>query len=385
MTFFSTDILQPLVEESGEQTSLPATTPTPIAQDPNAGPMDFRQHIIQINTPIKTALAQLDKLAADAILFVVNEDEELVGSLTDGDVRRGFLKGLSLDDMIDKFLQTNPKSLQKGAYTIEQVINFRENDYKIVPVICREGKIVNVLNFRFLKSYLPVDAIIMAGGRGQRLSPLTDTTPKPLLKVGGESIIEHNINRLAAFGIDEFRISVGYKGEQIEAEIGNGFNRNINIQYIHEKEPLGTIGAVSIITDFQHEYLLVTNSDVLTNINYEHFFLHFLSQNADLAVVTIPYKVTIPYAVLEIENNDITSFKEKPSFTYYTNGGIYLMKRAVLEHLPQNTYFDATDLAEKLIALGKKVVSYPLAGYWLDIGRPEDYEKAQQDIHQIKF
>jgi dTDP-glucose pyrophosphorylase len=347
--------------------------------------ISYRKHLIQSNSPIKAALAQLDELAADAILFVVDGNEKLLGSVTDGDVRRGFLKELTLDDVVDKFLQPNPKFLQRGAYTIEEVISYRNKNFKVIPVLCKEGKIVNIINFRFLKSYLPVDAILMAGGRGERLRPLTDNTPKPLLIIGDKPIIEHNIDRLISFGVDDLWISVRYLGEQLETYFENGNSKNVNIKYVWENEPLGTLGAVSKVHDFQHEYILVSNSDILTNLDYEDFFLDFQKNDAALSVVTIPYTVNIPYAVLETQNNNIKSFKEKPTYTYYSNGGIYLLKRDVLQYIPDNTFYNTTDLMELLISKGMKVTSYPLRGYWLDIGQHEDFRKAQEDIHHIKF
>jgi NDP-sugar pyrophosphorylase family protein len=178
---------------------------------------------------------------------------------------------------------------------------------------------------------------------------------------------------------------VKYLGEQIEAHFGNGSQRNIIIDYVWEDEPLGTIGAVSKITNFAHDYVLVMNSDLLTNLDYEHFYIDFIKQDADFAVVTIPYKVSVPYAVLETSNGEIRSFKEKPTYTYYSNGGIYLMKKEVLDYLPKENHFNATDLMEKLINENRKVVSYPLLGYWLDIGKHEDFAKAQIDINNIKF
>jgi NDP-sugar pyrophosphorylase family protein len=197
--------------------------------------------------------------------------------------------------------------------------------------------------------------------------------------------MEHNLDRLALFGIDDFWVTVKYLGEQIEAYFGSGKQKNINIEYIWENEPMGTIGSVAQISNFKHDYVLVTNSDLLTNIDYEQFFLEFIKQGADLAVLTIPYKVAIPYAVLETEDGEVKSFKEKPTYTYYSNGGIYLMKREMLRYIPQNTFFNATDLMEKLISKNKKIVSFPFAGYWLDIGKHEDFEKAQSEINIIKF
>ena len=236
-----------------------------------------------------------------------------------------------------------------------------------------------------MRSYLPIDAIIMAGGKGTRLMPLTKEVPKPLLKVGNLPIMEHNLNRLALYGIDDFWISVNYLGEQIEAYFSNGHAKNLSINYLWETKPLGTIGAAAQIDSFNHEYVLLTNSDILTNLDYEHFFLDFIRQKADMSVVTIPYKVDIPYAVLETSNGHILNLKEKPTYTYYSNGGIYLLKRSVFDYIPKNTFFNATDLMEKLIGENGKVISYPMSGYWLDIGKHEDFEKAQRDITQIKF
>lgn len=346
---------------------------------------NYRDHLILSGASIKSALIQLDLLARDAIMFVVNEQDQLVGSLTDGDVRRGLIKGLSIEQSVDEIIQPNPKFLRKGEADIERVIAYREGSFRILPILDNDDKIVNVINFRETKSYLPVDAVIMAGGRGQRLKPLTDTTPKPLLKVGDKPIMEHNLDRLALYGIDDFWVSVKYLGEQIENHFGDGGDRNVNIQYVWEDVPLGTIGAVSKINNFLHDYVLITNSDVLTNLDYEHFFLDFLKQDADFSVVTIPYHVDIPYAVLETNNGVIHNFKEKPTYTYYSNGGIYLMKKEILKHIPSNSFFNTTDLMELIIKEKYKVVSYPLVGYWLDVGKHEDFKKAQDDIKHIKL
>lgn len=345
----------------------------------------FRQHLIRYGTPIKEAMARLDQLAADALLFVVDQNDQLVGSLTDGDVRRGFLNGRLLESNVEDFIQNNPKFIYKENYSLEQIIDFRSKNFKIIPVVDKNRRVVNVINFRHVKSYLPVDAIIMAGGRGERLRPLTDQTPKPLLKVGDKPIIEHNLSRLIKYGIDDFWISLKYLGQQIEKHLGSGSPMNASIQYLWEDHPLGTIGAASNIDNLKHEYALVTNSDILTNLDYEDFFLNFLHMGADLAVVTIPYQVSIPYAVLETNNGHIISFKEKPTYTYYSNGGIYLMKRSVIERIPKGKFYNATDLMEELVKEKAKVVSYPLRGYWLDIGSPQDYQRAQEDIKHIIF
>ncbi len=345
----------------------------------------IREHLIPAHSNLKEALEQLNELGKDAILFAVNDAQQLVGALTDGDVRRALLKGITINDPISTVYQPQPKYIRKGENDLKKIIAFREGHFQILPVLDKEDKVVNVINLSEMRSYLPIDAIIMAGGRGQRLKPLTDTTPKPLLKVGDKPIMEHNLDRLALYGIDDFWISVNYLGEQIQDYFGTGSSKNIHIEYLWENQPLGTIGAVAQIENLTHDYVLITNSDLLTNLDYEHFYLDFINQEADFSVVTIPYQVRIPYAVLESEANKIVSFKEKPTYTYYSNGGIYLMKKAMLSQIPRETFFNATDLMEKLIEMGKKVISYPLAGYWLDVGNPEDFSKAQHDITQIKF
>jgi dTDP-glucose pyrophosphorylase len=344
----------------------------------------YNDHLILKGSTIKKALELLNELAPDSILFVVDNEDKLIGSLTDGDVRRGLLKNFTLGSIIDEIIQPNPRFIKKGENNIEKIISYRENMFRILPVVDDKMRVVNVINFRTIKSYLPIDAVIMAGGRGERLKPLTNFTPKPLLKIGDKPIMEHNIDRLASYGIDDFWVTVKYLGEQIINYFGDGKDKNIKIEYIREATPLGTIGAVSNIKNFEHDYILVTNSDLLTTIDFENFFLDFVKNQADLSVLTIPYHVSIPYAVLETKNGEIISLKEKPTYNYFSNGGVYLMKKDMLKYIPENTLFNSTDLIETLISKAYKVISYPFSGYWLDVGKHEDFEKAQVDINNLK-
>lgn len=347
--------------------------------------MNYRKHLIISTTSIKEVLKKFDILAKDAILFVVDNNDKLLGSVTDGDVRRGLIKGVTIDDAVVRIIQLKPRVIREESTDIQEIIKLRSQNFMILPVLDSHDKVIDIVNFGNLRSYLPIDAIIMAGGRGQRLSPLTDTIPKPLLKVGKKSIIEHNIDRLALYGIDDIWLTVKYLGNQIVDYFGDGKDKNLSIHYVWEDEPLGTIGSASKIDNFKHEHILVSNSDILTNLDYEAFYLDFLEKDADFAVVSIPYNVNIPYAVLEASNGLVLNFKEKPTYTYYSNGGIYLMKRDMLEYIPKGQYFNTTDLMEKLIQENKKVVSYQLVGYWLDIGKHEDFVKAQKDFNKIKF
>lgn len=346
---------------------------------------NYKEHLIIRGSSLKQALSQLNELAKDAILFVVDEEEKLLGSLTDGDVRRGLLKGHSSEDLVDAFIQKDPKYVSKSNYSLQEIIALRENNFKVIPVVNASMQIVNVINFRFQKSYLPMDALVMAGGRGSRLRPMTDKVPKPLLKVGDKAIIDHNVDRLKNYGVDDFYISVRYLGEQLEEHYTKANANGVRISFIWEDEPLGTIGAASKVDCFHHDYVLVTNSDILTTLDYEDFFLDFLEKEADMAVATIPYQVNIPYAVMETANNHVVSFKEKPTYTYYSNGGIYIIKKELLSQIPKGTFFNATDLMEQVIQKGGKLVSYPIRQYWLDIGKPEDFEKAQNDIKHLNL
>ncbi len=345
---------------------------------------EFHKYLVNRNTSVLEALSRLNELASDAIVFIIDDNDKLIGSLTDGDIRRGLLKGLTTESDLLEFANREPKVIRKGDYRFKDVIALREN-YNVIPVVNSRGQVVTVLNFQHIRSYLPIDAVIMAGGRGERLRPLTDTTPKPLLKVGDKAIIEHNIDRLIKFGIDDFWITIRYLGEQIIEHFKDSKGWNVSIKYVKEEQPLGTAGAVKLISDLRHDTILLMNSDLLTNLNFESFYIDFLEKDADLSVATIPYSVDIPYAIIETNNHHIVSFKEKPTYTYYANGGIYLIKKSALEFIPENQKFDSTDLMQKLMDKGKKVISYPMTNYWLDIGKMEDYKKAQEDIKHLKL
>lgn len=347
---------------------------------------DYSKHIIQNHQTIRVALEKLNDLGNYLTLFVLGKDEKLVGTVTDGDIRRAILKGNSVEEKIEKVMNTNFSSLQKNYNEIEQLQAIRQKNIKLIPVVDGSGKIIRLINLERIKSILPIDAVIMAGGEGRRLRPLTDELPKPLLLVGNKPILEYNIDRLRDYGVENCYITIKYLGSKIKQYFGDGNERNIKIKYVEELEsPLGTIGSISLIEHFDHDTILVMNSDLLTNIDFEDFYLEFIKGGADMAVATIPYLVKIPYAVLETDQQFITGFKEKPTYTYFSNAGIYLLKKEVTEIIPKNSHYNATDLMDSLINAGKKVITYPLYCYWLDIGKPEDYQKAQEDINHIRF
>jgi dTDP-glucose pyrophosphorylase len=328
------------------------------------------KHLIRNGSTIKDALERLNSLGNYLTLFVVDEASVLLGTITDGDIRRAMLRGVQIISTVESVMNTNYTALRIHEYSIEEIKTIRERLIKLIPVIDVNGKILRLINLEKIKTLLPFDAVIMAGGEGRRLKPMTDHTPKPLLKIGNKPIIEYNIDRLTEFGIENCYITIKYLGSQLREYFKDGSEKEINIHYVEElSDPLGTIGSVSLIDSFTHENVLQ----------------EFKKSNADMAVATIPYRVNIPYAVLETNSDLIVGFKEKPTYTYYSNGGIYLFKREVLDIIPKGQFFNATDLMDHLISNNKRVVTYPLYCYWLDIGMPEDFKKAQEDIHHIKF
>ena len=346
---------------------------------------ELNKHFISAGSFIREALIKLNELSSGATLIAVDQNEKLIGSLTDGDIRRGLIKGFTLEHKIDEVIEKNPRFILKGDPDIKKVLNYRENGIRILPVVDKDTRVINVVDFGKLRSYLPIDAVIMAGGKGQRLLPLTEKTPKPLLKIGNKPILEHNLDRLALYGIVDFWISINYLGDQIQSYFGDGMAKNIQISYVKEDHFLGTIGGLSLIRDFKHDYILLTNSDVLTNFDYEQFYLDFINSKSDLLVATIKYDVNIPYAVLQTENKTIKGFQEKPTYTYLANAGIYLMRRSLVKEIPINQPYNATDFIDDLIKKGFNVHSFSIRDYWLDIGKHNDYKKAQEDIESIKF
>lgn len=347
---------------------------------------DIDKHTISQESTIRDALIKLDALGSDAILFVTEKNNILIGSLTDGDLRRGFIKGLGFENNLLEFIQPNPSYIKEGEFAIDKLEEYKHKNFKIVPVLNDDNQIVDIINFRKQSTIIPADAIIMAGGKGQRLLPLTKDTPKPLLKVGDKPIIEYNIDRLKQVGIKNITLSINYLGEQLVDTFGTGKSKDLNIQYVREDKPLGTIGSILLVEEFKYDDIIVMNSDLLTNIDFKDFYKAYLESDADMAVATTSYHVDVPYAVLEANgDNEVISLKEKPKYTYYSNAGIYIIKSRLLKMIPKNEFYDITDFMERILEMNLKLITYPINGYWLDIGNHDDYKRAQEDIKHIKF
>jgi dTDP-glucose pyrophosphorylase len=348
----------------------------------------YRQHIIGPHESAREALRRLDSLPglAERILFIVDDSNHLLGTLTDGDIRRGLLRDHEISHEVCVFMFANFKSVKAKKISPATLRRFRNENVTLVPVLQENGELIDVIDLTKITTILPITAVIMAGGKGERLRPLTEKVPKPMLHVGNKPIIEHNIDRLIQFGVREIYISINYLGDQIKNYFGDGSSKGISIRYVEENEPLGTIGALSLIPAFEEETIFLINSDLLTNIDLEQFYTNHHAAGANMSVASIPYRVQVPYAVLEAQEERVLGFVEKPGYNYYVSAGMYLISRDALKQwLPQSGFYNATDFMEKLIAEQGKLIHYPHTGYWLDIGKYADYIQAQEDIKYIRF
>ncbi len=342
------------------------------------------KHFISKDKTLLEALSVINELPPEPlVLFVIDEENRMLGTLTDGDSRRALIAGASVNDKVEKIMHRNFNyMMDEEINNVDEIKRQRELKMRLVPILDNEHHIVEILNLEKYKTRLPIDAILMAGGKGERLRPLTEKTPKPLLPIGEKAIIDHNVDRLIDYGVQHITVTVNYLKEQIIAHFYEPRN-NIKVNTISEPRFLGTIGSVKFVDTYYNDTVLLMNSDLFTNIDYEDFYLHFQQHDAEMSVAAIPYNVSIPYGVLDLNGRNVQGLLEKPKYTYYANAGIYLIKRSALNEIPDNTFFNATDLVKLLISEGKKVIRYPLNGTWIDIGTPQEYQKAQDLVKHL--
>ena len=344
--------------------------------------INFKQNLISHRAGIIEAMKALGRVPESLTLFVLDDSDRLIGTLTDGDIRRGFINDLNLEDTVFSFMTSEFKSLKidSGLFEFRAI---RDSGISLLPVLDKAAHVHKVIDLKKIKSVLPLECVIMAGGRGERLRPLTDMTPKPMLLLGGKPILEHNISRLISFGIEKIYIAIRYRGQQIIDYFGDGSSFGISIEYIWEDKPLGTAGALSLIKKINTEYLLLMNSDLYTDVDFEDLFVTLIEKKADIGIASVAHSVKVPYGIFEEDNQVIHGIREKPIFKNYANAGIYILKKKLLDQVPADTFFDITDLIEQAISNNLKVIHNPIIGYWVDIGQPDDYTNAQEIIkHQ---
>ncbi len=343
-------------------------------------------HIISGEKTLLEALSIINAIVNEPlVLFVLDKDERMVGTLTDGDARRALINGVGIQEKAGAVMHRNFNFIREGEGDIViQLHRQRELKMKLVPVLDDSNRISDIINLDEFVTKLPIDAVLMAGGKGERLRPLTEKTPKPLLPVGDKAIIDYNIDRLINYGVQHISVTVNYLKEQIEEHFAKP-HKGVKVQTVREPKFLGTIGSIKFVKDFYNDTVLVMNSDVFTNINLEDFYLHFIEHNAEMSVAAIPYTVSVPYGIFDLKGREINGLIEKPTYNYYANAGIYLIKRKALDEIPEDTFFHSTHLIEKLISENKKVIRFPLNGTWIDIGNPQEYQKANELVKHIKM
>lgn len=336
------------------------------------------RHIIYQDEQLITALSKLNSLPGiEMTLFVEDDGHRIVGTLTDGDIRRALLSGAELKSAVKDFMFRSFKCVRKGNADINLLKDCRQRGISIIPEIDDDGKICGIVNLKVKHTILPVKAILMAGGKGERLRPMTLETPKPLLEIDGKAIIDYNIEALAACGVTDITVCTRYLSEKIHEHFSKPV-AGVAVKCVREEKPLGTLGAASLIKHDEDGTCLIMNSDLLTSISFEDFYMRHLAEDADITIAVIPYQVSVPYAVLTTDGSNVTGIEEKPAFSYYANAGIYLISNKLLNTLEADKRIDATDFIQGAIANGKKVTYFPINGTWIDIGSPVDFRQAAE-------
>lgn len=340
----------------------------------------WKDTLISPSTSIMNALRIID-IGALKIALVVNEKYQLIGTVTDGDIRRGILRGISLESPVSTIMKSDPitANVNDSRETILSIMKSKAIHH--IPVVDEQGRIVNVelIEELVVKNSYPNAVVLMAGGLGTRLSPLTDDTPKPLLKVGTKPILETILESFIEHGFYNFYLSVNYKADMIMDYFGNGEKWGVHIQYIHESKRLGTAGALSLINDFPSEPLIVMNGDLLTKVNYSHL-IDFHTDNDSAATMCVrEYEFQVPYGVVKVDDHRLVSIEEKPVQRFFVSGGIYVLNPRVIELIPSDTFYDMPTLFEKLIDNQEETSVFPIREYWIDIGRMDDFHRANEE------
>lgn len=339
---------------------------------------------ISPSATIREALRIID-LGAMRIALVVDESDRLIGTITDGDIRRGILRGVGLDDPIREIYHRDPVTVSvsepKGKI-IELAVSLRI--YQI-PVVDDSGRVVRLAEIDRLisKERHPNTVILMAGGLGSRLKPLTDNTPKPMLPVGGKPILETVISRFNKHGFSRFVIALNYKGEQIRNHFGDGSRMGVEITYLEEKEKMGTAGALSLIKMVPKDPFFVMNGDILTLIDFESLMDFHMRNDSSATMCIREFGIEVPYGVVRLNKETIVSIEEKPVRQFYINAGIYVLNPETLNLIPPASYLDMTRLFEMAVERGMPTLSFPIREYWMDIGKPEDYDRANREYASL--
>jgi len=337
--------------------------------------------IIGPSLPILDAVRQLDAAGTGALL-VCDGDRSLRGLVTDGDIRRAMLRGVAFSQAVQSIAVRNPLvaavdiGQQAALELMDHALEFAVNH---LPLVDAEGRAAGLLLRRDLvtREQRPLSALIMAGGFGARMLPLTERTPKPMLPVAGRPLLERTIRSLSRTGIQRVVISTHHLAERITSHFGDGHDYGVQLEYVTEAVPLGTAGALRLVSGTGP--LLVVNGDILTRVDFGDLMDFHHEQRAELTICMRRCELQLPYGVLDCDGPLVRSVREKPSESFWVNAGIYLVEPSVRDLIPDGERFDMTDLIDRMLADGRPVAGFPIVEYWLDIGQPADYLRAQAD------
>jgi dTDP-glucose pyrophosphorylase/CBS domain-containing protein len=347
---------------------------------------DINKICVDRSCSVRHAIEAMD-LAQSSIILVVNEDLELVGTVTDGDVRRGLLSNIDFEISVEKFLERKqgthfecPVTALAGQPDTAYIDILQKHRLNVLPLLDAKGKVLSLVTLGDLlpEQELSMSAVVMAGGQGKRLQPLTENTPKPMLPVGEHPLLERTIKRLRDAGISRVNITTHYKPEKITEYFGDGKALGMELNYVHETCPLGTAGALGVMAQ-PEEPMLVINGDILTEVDFSAMLDYHHEHEAVMTVAVRKYDVQIPYGVVECKGSSIVGLHEKPLHNFFVNAGIYLLQPEVYRYIENGKQLDMTQLIQRLLQNGEPVISFPIREYWLDIGQMADYERAQED------
>lgn len=319
------------------------------------------------------------------IVLVVDRADRLLGTITDGDIRRGLLRDLSQSAAVDEVMNRTPLTAPAGLSRQELIETLRRHEVHHLPIVNPEGYVVGLEADTEL--YEGVEranwVVLMAGGLGQRLRPLTDDVPKPLLAVGDRPLLEIIIDRFVRQGFRHFFVSVNYRAEMVKEHFGDGSRFGCDIRYLEENQPMGTAGAIGLLPEIPADPFIVMNGDLLTTLDFDRLLNFHINHTADLTLAVRRYSYQIPYGVAEIQDNQVTSIVEKPTHDYYISGGIYVLSPSLLKRLQPARLIDMPDLMREVIGGGSHIAAFPVTEYWIDIGRIEDLDRARLEVSSL--
>ena len=348
--------------------------------------LDFQLVDIMIspNATVGEAIECVNRSGGE-IALVVGDDKRLLGTITDGDIRRGLLRGAQLAEPASTIMNASPRTARAFAPTSAARMQMELAQVRQLPMLDDEGRVVDLLLLEALlgERRSPNIVVLMAGGLGQRLRPLTEQVPKPMLPIGDKPILQAIIERFVEQGFYRFMISINYLGEVIEGHFGDGSRFGAEILYLRETKKLGTAGALSLLPFAPREPIFVMNGDILTSVDFNAMLrFHDLSK-ADATMGVNTFHFNVPFGVAEVSGERIQTLREKPRFDFFVNSGIYVLSPAALRHVPTDAAYDMPTLFEGVIAAGGAACAFPIHEHWFDIGRPDDLQRAQTEFGNI--